>query len=148
MGLLGSLLGGRRHAGADEGWQPDGTGMATYDGADMDDQGCAGDYAYGASFTLASAPAASITMYVYPVYGPPDTPDTFVIGYRCDYEIEGGAEGGPWSYTAYDEDGEFYSDLDECDAACEDWARSLATTPRTGPSEDDLQLFDWDGALQ
>lgn len=102
--------------------------------------------AYGVSFTLGIAPGASITIWVYAASCPPGTPGDFEIAYACEYRVDV-IGGEPWVTWQYDTDAEWYFDFADCDAACRDYAQTLATTPRIGPSTDDLQFFDWDGSL-
>jgi hypothetical protein len=128
-------------------WQPVSSQIDTVPGCEMDDQGCAGDYAYGARFALASAPGATITVWCYPVYGPLDMLGTYQIGYRRDYHFDPGA-GLPWHASDYDGDAEFYESLDECAAVARECAVTLAVTRRDGltsdPDDNNL-FFEWDG---
>jgi hypothetical protein len=132
---------------ADAAWQPDGQ-VITCSSRGMNDASAAAGEAHGAAFTLASAPGATITIWCYAMFAPPDMDGYFRVGYRCDYARDilpvPGHE--PWTYSKYDEDGEFLGTLEEADAAARETAELLATTRRDGPSEDDPQFFDWDGA--
>lgn len=152
MGLFGNLFSRGGSAVTDEEWavwQPTGDEPDITPAYLMDDDGCAGENAYGVTFTLADAPGATITIWTYPCYGPADVPDSFVIGYRCEYRFDSGSDSEPWTSYEYTDDAEWYWTLDDCDAACQEDARNMATTDRSqpddGPSPEWEQLFDWDG---
>jgi hypothetical protein len=112
-----------------------------------DDYSRAGDEAWGVTFTLASAPGATITIWAYATYGPSDVPGSFHIGYRAEY-AHPGAGHVPGTDVSYDYDPEFFFDLGECETACRDVAQ-IMTLPRLGPPDgpaaDWELLLDWDG---
>jgi hypothetical protein len=129
-------------------WQPSGSGVATAPGYQAtDDEGCAVEHAYGVTFTLDGAPAATIRAWFYVIYADLDDLGDFQVGWRCDYVFGGGpTTSAPWVHTAYGmDDPEFYDDLDHAEATARSMAEALASTPRTGPSDDDPSFLDWDG---
>jgi hypothetical protein len=127
-------------------WQPDGYGMITSEARSMDDERIAADGAYGARFTLGSAPAASINIWCYAIFGPDDVSGSYVIGMRCEYWLHSDHPGAPpQCWVQYDDDAEWYFSATAADDSARDFAGTLATTPRIGPSCDDLGFFDWDG---
>lgn len=140
----------RRRAAAarayDEGWQPGGSGVATILTRWLGDDGCAAEHAYGVTFTLASAPGATITAWFYATFAAPDDPGDFQVGWRCDYAFDSGGRRKPWRHTAYGmDDPDFYDDLSHAEATARWEAETLAATRREGPSIDDPSFLDWDG---
>lgn len=130
----------------DAAWQPDGSGAAVAAGSEMDDEGCAGTSAYGVTFTLEGAGDSAITAWFYATFAGADMSGGFQVGWRCEYSRAGGVLRPPWVHVAYGmDDPEFYSDLDHAEATARWMAETLASTPRTGPSDDDPSFFDWDG---
>jgi hypothetical protein len=115
-------------------------------GAAMDDDGCAGEQAYGATFTLASAPRASLTVWVYVSLAVGDDPGNFCIGSRIEYVIDDGSAGEPWMKALYAQiGGEYYDDLAVADLVARVAAEKLNSGPRSGASEEPTETFDWDG---
>ena len=136
--------------GLRESWQPDGSGVLAGDPADI--AGGLGDCdavttdAYGARFTLGIAPDATITIWVYAIWdtseeAAPDGPPGYQVSYCAEYRTADGALTG----FSFEVDPDFFGSPDAAAGAAEEIARILATSPRIGPSTDDLQLFDWDG---
>lgn len=111
---------------------------------EMDDDGAAGDQAWGVSFTLASAPGVTLTIWAYPSYW--RDPGAFNVGYRCEYRYDTAAE----STTAvqYDYDRFVFADLGECEKACRTSAQTMVWS-RNRYGDGDLPayagFFDWDG---
>ena len=133
-----------------ESWQPDGSGVLAGDPADLADG--LGDCdavttdAYGARFTLGIAPGATTTIWVYAIWDTSDEteyegPEGYQVSYCAEYRTADGALTG----FSFELDPDFYGSPDAAAGAAEEIARILATSPRTGPSSHDLQLFDWDG---
>lgn len=140
----------RRHViAARDCWQPSGSGVGTVPGYDMDDDGCAGEHAYAVTFTMGLVPDATITAWSYAIYAAPDAPGDFQIGWRCEYHFGAGPDSAPWAHVIYGcDDPEFYDDLGRAETTARQWAETLASTPRTGPSDplaDEPGFFDWDG---
>lgn len=119
-------------------WQPASADVQVLPGAAMDDDGCAGDDAYGVTFILASEPGSTITVWTYAVYAAPDAPGEYQTGWRCEYRA------GNQEQVAYGtEDPEFYDTLDAANRAAWESAHGLASV--TG-WDDAPSWLDWDGA--
>ena len=115
-------------------------------GLSMEDDGCAGEQAYGATFTLASAPWATLTVWVYVSYAANYDPADFCLGARCEYAIDSDTGGARWMKALTDQlGGEFYDDLAVADVAARVAAEKLTLGPRSGVSEEPAETWDWDG---
>lgn len=123
-------------------WEPDGAGVHEWPAATTDDDGCAGECAYGTRFTLAAVPQAAITVWFYACYGPEET---FMAGWR--YEYSYACAGGPWTYSGWDCAPQLFATVEDADASALASAAALALAPRTAhQSQRELfGFFDWDG---
>jgi hypothetical protein len=110
-------------------------------GRETDDDGCAGDRAYGVTFTLASAPRSWIAAAFYAVYGAEDK--TFVLGARYEYRVYDAAGHVTWNYTGWEGDasGDWFCTLSDADRAARGLAEVMAS--RTGAAR--WEFLEWDG---
>ena len=105
----------------------------------MNDDGCAGDHAYGVLLTLEGDPAVTVTIWAYASYGPSDGGERFTIGYCCDHRA-----GEDWEAFTYEADsrGALFDDLGDADDEARALAEQLAGGfNREGPRE----ALSWDG---
>lgn len=137
-------------------WQP----PTQYDapvvaaGSAMDDDGCAGEHAYGVSFTRPGM-RSTVTVWCYPSYAGPDPDrDGYIVGYRVEYRS------GDWSSADYTSDALYnggvhldvaYLDLEIADVAAREKADRMMQDDAILPLPECLpeclrEYFDWDGA--
>jgi len=123
-------------------WQPDGAEPAIAYGWDMDDDGCAGEEAYGVTFISSSVPGCTITVWTYACWAATGAPHDFEMGHRYEYRA-----GDAWAASLYSAvtPGEF-GGRDAADEAAQLTAMTLAVSPRDGGPDDHGAYLDWDGA--
>jgi hypothetical protein len=135
-------------------WLHESDGVIIAPGAQMDDDGCEGEYAYGAQFYREDAPGASLTIWAYPApAGPVADAGSLFVGYRIEYEVDAGDGSAPWSAALPEGDVEWadwYESLGEADDAAREAAEELL---RAGARANPLHIgpepigewFSWDG---
>jgi hypothetical protein len=69
-------------------WRPDDDEPQIVPAAVLDDEDSVSEDAYAVTFTIDGAPAATLTVWAYPVYGPASDPGTFMVRYRCQYQVD------------------------------------------------------------
>lgn len=125
------------------------------DADEMGDDGCAGEHAYGVTFTLSTAPDATLAVWTYACSGDPAY-GGFEIGYRYEYRA------GEWVSVDYESLGQGFDDLDDADDVARQvaelliWPGRSRRNQRRYPFRDDDEVvlvealdglagFGWDG---
>jgi len=131
-------------------WRPAADVPEIVTGTAMDDDGCSGERAYGASFVLTPSHSAHLIIWCYPTYAGPAAEDGHVLGYRVE------CRAGNWTVSYYTSEALrnggvsfdiVFMDLDDAGSAAQ-WmaARLMAGDDAILPVPGCLrEYFDWDG---
>jgi hypothetical protein len=147
------LFSRRRTVVAAPAWQPHAAGVTVAPAYLMDDDGCAGDQAFGAQFWMNSAPGASLTIWAYAADGGPRTGNNYFVGYRIAYSLLSARGYEEWSAALYSGDVTYAEWYDGPPLATDAARVSAADLMRDGPAAAALHVpaeviaawFDWDG---
>jgi hypothetical protein len=142
----------RATAVIDPAWQPEAEAIIAAPGYLMDDDGCASEQAFGARFCLETAPGSTLTVWAYAAYGSPGGGDTYIVGYRVEYEAAaawGLRTGEKWSAALYccDTDGaEWYASPGIASDAARTVAAALIRDGLGSTASIPAEWTGWDGA--
>ncbi len=142
MKLFSGLRAGRRQPGTSA-WQPQ-PGVRDVPAAEVDDDGCAGSQAHAVTFTLPSAPRATITVWAYARYRPGT--GTYRVCYRYEYNSTAGWSHVGWTWD-WNPKAPLFTSLAGCGEAARQMAGELAACSPAflagwGPRD---EVFGWDG---
>jgi hypothetical protein len=134
-------------------WLPVSNDVIVAPGAQMDDDSCAGESAYGVRFCCESALDASLTIWSYAIPGGPATGDSFIVAFRTEYEVGLAGEGEVWSASLYGSDvagTEWHDDVNGADRGAWIAAHTLLRDGRITdwavvPESVITEALDWDG---